>query len=567
MLIPDADSLTVRALPADGRAWRIDWVGNLAFPNRAIRRTQPSVLLHFSRVRDDSYSPEDLLSPTSTNVQYQRKCWVSVGSLGLFRIGDIWRNGKREASPDYQTEIFPDLVISSSTTIIVKAGLSLNGDDFLLPLDEHPWHRENTQSYCLAVDLPDDRRMIIPCYELIRFYFGSSGNFLSQLFQPPLNRNRLYDSHRFNQVTKHLQISLASKLSGSSAADIGRIARDPIAWRAAALVGTSSLKASVTGQPIYPQALFPFEGITTLTASGKWLSHGGRPNATFIVFSLRSCSHSFPFQSLRYETAMAGMLQSHERARNNESAGSNSGRFRGASDTPDGNLVEQDASSKLSPKAKSYQVDERFPDLIGKSILKAKMLKDSEGKLVGASSSQPISKFAVGDPGSVSRIRPVDLILARQAAQRKIMPIPAFLRPLVKYLGDLKDERVKLLTASEEDGWTIPVPLVGDEDGVIDLLTFQIQGEGSLRLKRIAFFEVSNVKGKMLVVAVETICDDCMPRYAVLREEVNVTEEDAFRRMVRFLLFLENAKYNKGERGSAVVWDTEEISKLMKKVH
>ncbi|HWZ46962.1 MAG TPA: hypothetical protein VNX00_01930, partial [Herbaspirillum sp.] len=68
----ETDSLVVGALPKDGHAWRIDWFGNLAFPNRMIRRTQTSMLLHFSRVRDDPYDPAALLSTSSTNSHYQR---------------------------------------------------------------------------------------------------------------------------------------------------------------------------------------------------------------------------------------------------------------------------------------------------------------------------------------------------------------------------------------------------------------------------------------------------------------------------------------------------------------
>jgi hypothetical protein len=162
---------------------------------------QPSVLLHFSPLRDDPYDSTDLLSAAATNAHYQRKCWVSVGSLGLFRVGDIWRNGRIESRPDYQLETFPELVVDSSTTTIVKAGLSPQENGFLLPLEEHPWHRQNTQSYCLAVNLPDNRKMIIPCYELIRFYFGSSSSLLIQFFQPPLKHDRLYTDHKFVNST------------------------------------------------------------------------------------------------------------------------------------------------------------------------------------------------------------------------------------------------------------------------------------------------------------------------------------------------------------------------------
>jgi hypothetical protein len=68
------DFPSISAFPQDGKSWRIDWFGDLAFPNRSIRRTQPSLLLHLSKVLDASFLP-------------------------LLRIGDIWRDGKLEASP------------------------------------------------------------------------------------------------------------------------------------------------------------------------------------------------------------------------------------------------------------------------------------------------------------------------------------------------------------------------------------------------------------------------------------------------------------------------------------
>jgi hypothetical protein len=107
----EANALMIAALPADGHGWRIDWFGEIAFPNRMIRRKQPSVLLHLSRVIDERYREDHsvLLNPESTFVAKQRKVWVSVGTLPLLRIGDIWRDGLLETTPDYEFETFPNL--------------------------------------------------------------------------------------------------------------------------------------------------------------------------------------------------------------------------------------------------------------------------------------------------------------------------------------------------------------------------------------------------------------------------------------------------------------------------
>ena len=150
------------------------------------------------------------------------------------------------------------------------------------------------------VELRDDRRLLTPCIELIRFYFGLSSALVTKLFLPPLERKALYGNSKFDKATGRLMLELAEKISGASAANIGRLHLDPGTCDRAR--GTSALKASIAKQSVYPQVFFPFEGDTTLIAAGKWVSFGEQPQSTFIVYNLRSCSHPFPFRSLRYET-------------------------------------------------------------------------------------------------------------------------------------------------------------------------------------------------------------------------------------------------------------------------
>lgn len=155
----------------------------------------------------------------------------------------------------------------------MKAGLAID-EHFLLPLGQHPWHRNHTQSYCVAVTLADGRRLLVPCVELIRFYFGSSSNLLQRLFTGPLRPEMLWTSKRADTENRHLHLVLANRLSGTSAADIGRIAESGLAWRAAAGIHASCQKATAQRHPAYPYTGFPFEGTTDLVASGIWLPFG-----------------------------------------------------------------------------------------------------------------------------------------------------------------------------------------------------------------------------------------------------------------------------------------------------
>jgi hypothetical protein len=91
-LFENKDLPSIFAFPKGESAWRIDWFGEIAFPDRTMRRTQPSVLVHLSRVIDEDYqaNPSVLLNPASTTPsQVRRKIWVSVGT-GVFYLSQQW---------------------------------------------------------------------------------------------------------------------------------------------------------------------------------------------------------------------------------------------------------------------------------------------------------------------------------------------------------------------------------------------------------------------------------------------------------------------------------------------
>jgi hypothetical protein len=377
---------------------------------------------------------------------------------------------------------------------LIKAGLSKDDRGFLLPLAEHPWHRQCTQSYCIEVSLGDGRRLIIPCMELIRFDFGSSSGLISKLFLPPLSKDALYSDAKFDRASGRLTIKLADKISGASASDIGRLFLNSHAWRSAVAVGTSLLKGAAAGQQIFPQAFFPFEGTTDLVAAGKWISFAGSLNSTFVVFNLRSCSHPFPFSSLQYEVPDTGQRANHgghsDRAIRHTGTPENSDRATRSTGTPDSQnqtLVERDASNRLSVKTQPIWLEQRFPDLTRKPVWKSKVLVDTDAAPESASSmSSHVTEAAVGDSGSEQRIRPINLAIAVSKDRHP----PDFLRDIVGELRKLQQTEVTLLTAGEGDGWTVSIPILYDDDGKIDPRLFgEVQG-GNTRLRSLSAFRL-----------------------------------------------------------------------------
>jgi hypothetical protein len=499
------ESPRIAVFPKGQTPWRIDWFGDIAFPDRSVRRKQPSVFIHLSRVTESRFrdDPAVLLSAHSTAPpNFQRRVWVSVGTLPLLRIGDVWRDGQLDVRPDYQLEEFTDIQIDQGTTTLIKAGLNLDEGGFLLPLSEHPWHMQCTQSYCVMVDLPGARRLIVPCMELIRFYFGSSSNLITKLFLPPLARDSLYEKATLNTKSGRLMLALAEKMSGASAADIGRLHLEPAAWRAAAHVGASILKASVANQAIYPQALFPFEGKSTLVASGKWLSFADQPQATFLVYNLRSCAHPFPFRSLRYE--VRGGRPKPPQTETGAANSSVSQTWATAKDAKDQPIVEHDPSNNLAPRTRSFRVEPRFPDLIPKSIWKSRSISLEDQAARRKCKTAPVESAALGEPGSERRTRPLDLALLETSEFWKSQLIPEFLRDTVFQLRFLQGITVELLTESGHDGWTVPISILSDEDGEINSQLFITEPSGSSRLRRASVFAFERGEEHVCAVVIES---------------------------------------------------------------
>jgi hypothetical protein len=497
--------ISISSFPNDQFQWRVDWLGDIAFPDRTARRKQPSVFVHLSKVLNATFANDleaQLSAISTTQARYQRKVWVSVGTLPLLRVGDVWRNAALEFQPDYELETFENLQIDRDRTSLIKAGLNIDDKGYLLPIAEHPWHMQCTQSYCVMVNLPNDKKLIIPCMELIRFYFGSSSSLLSKLFMPALNRQMLYSNSHFNQFSGKLNLDLATDISGASAADIGRLRLDHQAWLAALQIGTSCLAASTTGQQAYPKTFFPFEGQTTLIASGKWLSFGDKPRSTFVVYNLRSCSHPFPFKTLRYEThssrpkpPVKSSTQAHMPATDDVY------RPRGAADARGQGLAEQDASDTLAPKTKKVRFESKFPDLKRKTIWKSLTLTGESNNLPGSNPKiPPVQHASVGDPGSSRRVRPIELVVLQDGGRK---PIPEFLRATITDVSSLTGFDIELLSASEDDGWTVPVTLLSDEDGEIDARLFFELADGIQQFRRACVLAFKKDSEHLCAVVIE----------------------------------------------------------------
>lgn len=489
--------LYIQQLTPDERMWRVDWFGEFHYP-AGHSNSQPSFRVAVSPILCDPSDLDAMLSSAATNLNNQRQISLKVGLLGLVKIGDIWQNGQCVDTPAYQTEKFEKVNINKTTATIIKAGLPIN-DEFILPLNEHPWHRLQTMSYCLCVTLPNENRIIIPCVELIRFYFGSSSKLLQLLFTKQISAEHFWKSCNYNNTSGHLHLKLAENLSGMSAADIGRMALDNNAWRAARLIFDTCMVAATAREPIYPFTGFPFIGETDLVCTGKWLSYGTKANATFLVYQLKSCSHPFPFRSLSYEMADSNKVTSKKnRSANTDPTSVNTQPIKNIVNAKTQTMVNSDPGKSKSSKEHWINGNPRFPDLTKKLVWRERYDTHDPPATILVQGAAKDEDVGVGNgKNSNKKTRSIDVGLGYSRAEiSKIDPkrhkfVFDGIKLALKQLKLQADKTTAELITPP--GYTHPVislPYLVDEYGEINPISICDDGHGGERMRRGCFVEI-----------------------------------------------------------------------------
>ena len=469
-------------LSKDDRIWRLDWFGDCGYPTTVRRYGQPSVKVAFSPLVCDKEDQAALLLPSATDHHHQKEVWLAISALPILTLGSLWQKGLKIAEPEYQLEVFRDLQINPETTSFIKAGKDIDGN-FVLPLGNHPWHRLQTYAYCVMVSLPDGRRLVIPCMELIRFYFGSSGNFVQRLFTEPLGANTLWSSKKLDVKTQGLHLVLADRLSGVSASDIGRIAGSQFAWRSAAGIYSSCMKASTQNLPIYPYTGFPFEGKTDLGVSGVSLPFGDKESNTFLVYQINTCTHPFPFKKLTYDLA-----DSQVRVVNGcDGKSKTGGASRGGSDKAE--VVNTEPGSNRAQRNAAFNSKIKFPDLTKKPVwrIKAEAIESADVFLRKADGA--LEQIAFGESGYGTDHAGLDLRQSSPGQKEDDEPLPQFVIDGLKMLAEDPQYgavgcELKVMCPPGKRSPIFNLPYIVNEDGEIEERSMFMKEDGGVRQRR-----------------------------------------------------------------------------------
>ena len=475
--------------------WRIDWFGNLAYPDLSRSWTQPAVLVKMSLHKRDSGQ----VYVSSFGRPETHQAWVPIAQLPLVSVGDLWQNGRLVERPDYALETFDNLMISDETTKTIKAGSQDENGRFFLPMHEHPWHMAHTQAYCTHIALPDGRQIIVPCWELANFYFGTSGTLLRRLVQPGVKTTDLYTDKRENgYLDKCVYLQLTEGLKCYAATDVARIAFSSEAQFAAIRISRSCLRASAAGIPIYPHTNFPFTGLTRLVAAGKWVANG----STFVVFNLRSCSHPFPFAELRYKTAKARKVRIPDTT-TAPAPSARTYRVQAVSVPALSKLRFEDPGTGRSSKVREVLVDPKFPDLENKPVWHSGAIsveRQTPRELVGSRAVADADE-STGDPTGTRPIRSVDV--EQTTPRRQSERIPVFVEQAIRTMQLASDASFELLRLEGSPGPVFSVPQLPNEDGEISPACFAVGAGGKSYQRRAAVLRIDESGQLQVGIVVE----------------------------------------------------------------
>lgn len=457
--------------------WRIAWLGNI----------------HFARNREKCYQP--VIDVALEECSYSFSCKminveVAVGQLFALATGTLWQDGIRDDS-------HIRLVLSKKATFniathqvrLMKAGSSQNEEDesspFRLPFTHFTEHRLRTESWCLLVDTANTD-IIIPCTEILRFYFASSSNLIKRIIHTYFNPHNIWRDYSYDEESGLLNIKLAPQISGASAVDIGRIILDSYALEAVRMVSRSLTTSTTNDGKAYLKTQFPFIGRSQLKVIGVPLAIE-REKPRFVVEQIVSCSHPLPFKKLVYvcHTPTYGGYKTGE---NSANASSVTGVNSQSIPKEITQLMNQEPGANRLTKKATWTSFVRFPDILRKEI---KRVSSSEKQIIVVGQKNSSDLASTGDGYGENKASKVDLCISYFPLEEgKVLESPTnewqsyfdFLMRLAKEPYVTNFEFIQLDDQQVQKHYCSMLTFA-DEDGVIDERMEEIQYVSLCRFK------------------------------------------------------------------------------------
>lgn len=245
---------------------------------------------------------------------------LQIGLFPFLPIGTVWRNGKYVFSLRADLERLSLNILPGDPEFHRASSREATGlvDEkgnreyrYLIPGRDKGYQvpTGGLEAQCFVLRLPATptasypTTVVIPCTELIRFYYCNSSALTYALFNGELEhyRNPPGDNGVFSRErsvltgpTRHVQ--LRSAMRDEDAEVIARLAYDPAAYEGAAMIFSGLAKGKLDRQAqgaTFPVSRPPFIGDTELTFRGKTIIQNGMK--TILVLQIESCTGEVPW--------------------------------------------------------------------------------------------------------------------------------------------------------------------------------------------------------------------------------------------------------------------------------
>lgn len=289
----------LKVFPNDNRLWKIDWFGDL-LPNPNAR-SEPLIELFIVPFKGIKTSNEILKRKDSYDHEQTRKINVGLSLLPFLHLGTFWKNGFQHRAIFNERLNFKNLQISEETTCIINAEDFASVDKWKIYF---PSIENCLQTNFLQIDYPesDKGKLLIPCYEIIRFYFAGSSHLTRRIFTGGIraNPNALFDESQtsIDETTGNARIILRPQLLGTDRYAVARLAFSKTANDSAWDIYSGVVKNIAHNNRRIVEATFPFVGGTNLQTHGKWFKKDDVWH--FLVHFIGKCSYPLPWRQLAW---------------------------------------------------------------------------------------------------------------------------------------------------------------------------------------------------------------------------------------------------------------------------
>jgi hypothetical protein len=159
--------------PRDGRLWHVDWFGAVVVQPGS--SAEPTINVLISQVDENRLARAAQARPAKIAAKdsKQRLTVMGIGRLVEVSIGSFWRNDEPQNIAPYD-RLQATVSFSTETTEITNASqVSIPSDAIVLG--------RGLGAPCLTTTVGTDTRLVIPCVEVLRFYFASSTHMVTSL--------------------------------------------------------------------------------------------------------------------------------------------------------------------------------------------------------------------------------------------------------------------------------------------------------------------------------------------------------------------------------------------------